>query len=150
MTIPTDTTELETVTAMRELAQALNAHDLGRIQALHADDFAGYNTGRPTPIVGSLELRAIFTRAFVGLPDFHVQIEEFVADGPRVCARWRVEATHKGPLLHIPATNRRVSFEGYSTLDVHAGQIKTSHTLWDMAGLLRQVGLLPALPNDPR
>lgn len=150
MTIPTEMTERETLTVARELARALNAHDLEHIQALHTDDFTGYDTGRPTPIVGALEMRQIFTHAFIGLPDFHVHVEDFIADGSRVATRWRVEATHKGTLLNIPSTNRRVSFEGYSTLNVQGGQIKTSHTLWDMAGLLRQVGLLPALPNDPR
>lgn len=150
MSTETETTEIQALGVARELARALNAHDLERIQALHTEDFAGYDTGRPTPIVGALEIRAIFMHAFIGLPDFHVHVADFIADGPRVAARWRVEATHKGTLLNIPATNRRVSFEGYSTLSVQGEQVKSSHTLWDMAGLLRQVGLLPALPNDLR
>jgi steroid delta-isomerase-like uncharacterized protein len=140
--------ELQALGVARNLARALNAHDLDRIEALHSLDFTGFDTGRPTPMVGAREIRSIFGYAFAGLPDFGVQVVDFVKDGSRIATRWRVEGTHRGVLLNIPPTLRRVSFEGYTVLTVQNDQIKSSHTLWDMAGLLRQLGLLPALPNE--
>ena len=141
-------TEIQALSVARNLARALNAHDLERVQALHAEDFTGFDTGRPTPIVGTAEIRKILMHTFAGLPDFRVQVADFIGDGSRIATRWRAEGTHRGVLLHIPATQRRVSFEGYTVLTVQDGCIKSSHTLWDMAGLLRQLGLLPALPNE--
>jgi steroid delta-isomerase-like uncharacterized protein len=144
----TDRTTIEALSVARNLARALNAHDLERIESLHRQDFTGYDTGRPTPIVGAQEIRNIFGYAFAGLPDFRVQVVDFIKDGSRIATRWRVEGTHKGTLLNIPPTLRQVSFEGYTVLTVQGDCIKSSHTLWDMAGLLRQLGLLPALPNE--
>lgn len=145
---PTEQTEIQALSVARNLARALNAHDLERIEALHSQDFTGYDTGRPTPIVGAQEIRNIIGYAFAGLPDFRVQVVDFIADGSRISTRWRVEGTHKGTLLNIPPTLRRVSFEGYTVLTLQDELIKSSHTLWDMAGLLRQLGLLPSLPNE--
>ncbi len=144
---PSEDPETQVLGVARNLARALNSHDLERIEALHASDFTGYDTGRPTPIVGPQEIRNIFDYAFVGLPDFRVHVLDFIADDSRTATRWRVEGTHRGSLLHIPPTMRHVSFEGYTVLTVEHQLIKSSHTIWDMAGLLRQLGLLPALPT---
>jgi steroid delta-isomerase-like uncharacterized protein len=136
------------LTVVRQLVKVLNVKDMDAAQQLHSEDYSGFDTTHSTPTVGPLEARAVYARAAAAFPDFHLRIVDLITDRRRVSAHWIFEGTHLGSLLHIPATQRHVSFEGYTMLTVEAAGIQSSHTLWDMAGLLRQLGLLPALPED--
>jgi hypothetical protein len=40
-------------------------------------------------------------------PTGHVSIEELIAEDDKVAARWRCDATHRGPLMGIPARQTR-------------------------------------------
>jgi hypothetical protein len=59
-----------------------------------------------------------------------------------------MEAEHAGSFLQIPATNRSVTVRGISMLSVRDGKITRGIHLWDLAGLLRDVNLLPNLPGS--
>ena len=132
----------------RKLVKALNAKDIDAAQQLHAEDYSGFDTTWSTPTIGPLEVQAVYARAASAFPDFHLRIVDVIAEQARVSTHWHFEGTHLGSLLNIPATHRHVRFEGYTALTVENAHIKSSHTLWDMAGLLRQLGLLPALPEN--
>jgi predicted ester cyclase len=45
------------------------------------------------------------------LPDLTASEQDIVAEGDTVAVRYIVEATHKGDLLGIPATGRRVRWD---------------------------------------
>ena len=47
-----------------------------------------------------------------GSADFHNEIVELVCDGGRAAARHRFTGTHTGPLLGLPATQRRIPLLG--------------------------------------
>jgi predicted ester cyclase len=47
-----------------------------------------------------------------GSADFHNEIVELVCDGGRAAARLRFTGTHTGPLLGLPATQRRFEYAG--------------------------------------
>jgi len=47
--------------------------------------------------------------------------------------------------MNIPATGRTVAVLGATFLTVRDGLIAGSETVWDIAGFLRSVGLLPDL-----
>jgi len=46
-------------------------------------------------------------------------------------------------MLGIPATGKSVSFKGVSMLRYRKNMVVTDTRIWDLAGLLRQIGLLP-------
>lgn len=78
-------------------------------------------------------------------PDLNFTVEETVIDGDRVAQIWRTHATHRGPLLNIPATGRRIAVRGASLLTFREGRLYRAVYIWDVAGLLREIGLLPEL-----
>ena len=47
--------------------------------------------------------------------------------------------------MNIPATGRAVRVCGVSLLTIVDGQIRQARHIWDVAGMLRNIGLLPAL-----
>ena len=58
---------------------------------------------------------------------------------------WTARGTRRGPLLNIPATGRQVEVRGVSVLTYRERKLFRALYLWDLAGLLRDIGLLPSL-----
>jgi predicted ester cyclase len=78
-----------------------------------------------------------------GFPDVISTIEDLVAEGDKVVARWRAQATHQGEYMGIPPTGNRVEFTGISVYRIEAGKIAESWTAEDDLGLMRQIGAIP-------
>ena len=47
--------------------------------------------------------------------------------------------------MRIPPTGREVAVRGVSILTIADGKVTHGETIWDTAGLLRALGLLPEL-----
>ena len=128
-----------------ELLEACNAHDLEGVAALHAPDYEGVDVGEATPQHGPQGIRQSLARYLLAFPDLHLTIEEPVAAGDRVVLTWAARGTHRGTLMHIPATGRGVVVRGVSLLTISGGRVTRGLYIWDVAGLLRSLGLLPDL-----
>ena len=78
-----------------------------------------------------------------GFPDVVSTIEDLIAEGDKVVARWRARATHQGEYMGIPATSKEVEFTGVSVYRIEAGKIAESWNVEDELGLMRQIGAVP-------
>ncbi len=78
-----------------------------------------------------------------GFPDVVSTIEEIVAEGDKVVARWRSRATHQGEYMGISPTGKEVEFTGISIYRIEEGKIAESWNSEDQLGLLRQIGGVP-------
>ena len=78
-----------------------------------------------------------------GFPDVISTIEDIVAEGDRVVARWRARATHLGEYVGVPPTGKEVEFTGISMYRIEGGRIAESWTVEDELGLMRQIGAVP-------
>jgi steroid delta-isomerase-like uncharacterized protein len=78
-----------------------------------------------------------------GFPDVVSTIEDLIAEGEKVAARWRARATHRGEYVGVPPTGREVEFTGISVYRIEGGKIAQSWTVEDELGLLRQIGAVP-------
>jgi steroid delta-isomerase-like uncharacterized protein len=58
---------------------------------------------------------------------------------------WIARGTQQGTLMNIPPTGRAVEVQGMTLFTVQDGQIARSQSVWDLAGMLRAIGLLPEL-----
>jgi steroid delta-isomerase-like uncharacterized protein len=126
----------------RFVRDLLNDENPSAVDQLLAEDFVLRLPGH-APVQG----REAFTQAVqewrAAFPDWRVSIEELIAEGDRVAARWRCEATHQGPLLGIPATDRRVSWTANDILRIQDNKIVENTAEEDMFGLMRQLGAIP-------
>ena len=78
-----------------------------------------------------------------GFPDVVSTIEDLIAEGDKVVARWRSRATHQGEYMGIPPTGKEVEFTGISFYRIEGGKIAQSWNIEDQLGLLRQIGAFP-------
>lgn len=128
-----------------ELVAAWNSHDLDRTAALYAPDYFGEDISEPRPQQGRQAMIEGMARLLQAFPDLQVAMDEFVVEGNRIVLFWTMQGTHRGRMMKIPATGRPVAVRGVSLLEVHDGLIVRSVRLWDVAGLLRKLRLLPDL-----
>jgi predicted ester cyclase len=78
-----------------------------------------------------------------GFPDVVSTIEDLIAEGDKVVARWTSHATHRGEYMGIPPTGREVEFAGISVYRIERNRITESWTVEDELGLMRQIGTVP-------
>jgi steroid delta-isomerase-like uncharacterized protein len=83
---------------------------------------------------------AIFRTAF---PDVHLTIEDMLAEGDRVVARYTAHATHTGEFFGIPATGKQVVVTGISLSRIAGGKIVEQWGNQDDLGMLQQLGVVP-------
>jgi len=128
------------------LFDALNAHEADRAARQLAASYHGIDATRSAVTVGRDDARAeIQTGLNAFDPTFSIQ--QCVADPPYVSVFWHMEAVHEGPFLQIPPTDQPVSVSGTGLFTVRDGRVTRGVHLWDLAGLLRAVNLLPDLPG---
>ena len=74
-------------------------------------------------------------------PDFEQTIDRIVVDGVGGSAfvRLRCRGTHRGPLSGLPATGRRVDYEGAARFEIREGRIADIWILGDLHGLVRRL-----------
>jgi predicted ester cyclase len=75
-----------------------------------------------------------------GFPDVISTIEDLIAEGDKVVARWRSRATHQGDYMGIAPSGNEVEFTGISFYRIEEGKIAQSWTSEDQLGLMRQIG----------
>jgi predicted ester cyclase len=80
---------------------------------------------------------ADFQRSF---PDVISTIEDLIAEGDKVVARWRSLATHRGEYMGTPASGKEVQFTGIPIYRIEGSKIAQSWTVEDQFGLMRQIG----------
>ena len=130
---------------VEDLLGAWNAHDTGRIKSFYAAEYVGVDVGQAEPQRGPQGISRSVDRYLQAFPDLRLVEEDVVIEGDRAVLVWTAHGTHGGKLMNIPPTGRKVSVRGVSVLTIENGKIASGLYVWDAAGLLRTIGLLPEL-----
>ncbi len=130
------------------LLSAWNSHDHEMIASFYAPDYEGIDVAWATPRFGPEGVRQTVARYLAAFPDLHFTEEATLIQGTRAALFWVARGTHQGKLLNIPATGREINVRGVSLLTIIEDKITHSLHLWDVAGLLRNLNLLPELPEQ--
>ncbi len=116
---------------------------------IFAADFSGYDVTDHTIMTGPEGAERTRQRLHHSFPDIVFERLETIREGNRISVYWTARGTHRGVMLNIPPTGRSVEVNGVTLLYLERGKIKRSVHLWDLAGLLRALGLLPELDSRP-
>ena len=128
----------------QQIFDTFNTHDAEGTAALFAEDAVLHDSGVTRPAVGPQQIAALYTRHYAAIPDAHVRVDRMVAEADTVVVEWTSSGTHRGKLMGIPPTGKPVNFKGVSLIRYRSGLAIADTRVWDLAGLLRQIGLLPS------
>jgi steroid delta-isomerase-like uncharacterized protein len=75
-------------------------------------------------------------------PDIRLNIEDIIAEGETVMARWSCRGTHKGDLSGIEPTGKPFNISGVSIARFANGKMAEGWVNWDALGLMQQLGVV--------
>ena len=106
-----------------------------------APGFRRHDPGLPFEVVGPAGIKRLAEALLPGIPDLRLPIEDVVAEGDKVLVRLRVQGTHGGELMGIPATGRPIDIGVLDLFMIRDAKLVEHWALLDNLGLLRQVGV---------
>ena len=130
---------------VNNLFVAWNSHDVEQAEKFYAENYVGVDVAQAVPQQGRAGFRSFFTQYLNAVPDFRFIVDDIIAEGNRVAVEWNVCGTHRGALMNIPPTGKSIASRGVSLFTVENDRIQQATYVWDLAGLLRNLGLLPEL-----
>jgi len=87
---------------------------------------------------------------FGAFPDWQVTVEDMIAEGDKVVARYTAHGTQRGELLGIPATGKSVTTTAIDIFRIADSKIAEHRVESDTLGLMQQLGVLLAPGQAPR
>jgi steroid delta-isomerase-like uncharacterized protein len=127
----------------RRMVEAWNRGDLAALDDLIAPDYVFHDPADPALPPGPRGAKAQVTAFRAAFPDLRLTVEDEIAEGAKVVQRLTATGTHRGPFAGVPATGKPVTMSSIEVLRVERGKIAEHWDEFDMAGLLRQLGVLP-------
>jgi len=120
-----------------------NKGNLDAVADLLTSDFVDHAAppGFPQGLEGAKQVFMMYRGAF---PDFRLTVEDVIAEGDKVVARWVTQGTHQGELMGIPPTGKRATVTGIDVFRFAGGKIAEHWAQFDMLGMLQQLGVIPA------
>ena len=100
--------------------------------------------GRSEPMRGPAGYLAIIQMMRGGFPDIQWTLEEMVAEGDKVAARFTMRGTHLGTFFGTSSTGKTIAVQALNIYRLSDGQIIEETGQPDLLGLLQQIGAVPA------
>ena len=127
---------------------AWDSHDTDGFAALFADDFVYTDDSLPAPMRSKDDVRTYMQAWYTAFPDMRATGTNRVVGEDSVAAEIEFTGTNSGPLAmggqEIPATGRTVKGHGTYFAKAKDGMITEFHAHPDIAGMMMQLGLMPA------
>ncbi len=137
------TPEENKLIASRDAVEVWNEANLSLIDQIVGEGFVG-NYDLAT-VAGLEAYKQYVSESLATYPDYHITIEDIVAEGDLVFLRTTITATHLGPLGSIPATGMPWTESAIAMYRIAGGKIVETWQLNDMLSVLMQIGLVPPL-----
>lgn len=135
----------QTQAVVRQILAAWNSHDPARVAAHYTEDCRVVDVAIAQPPVGCEGVRQMFEAYYHAFPDLEITSDAIIIDGDQVAIFWTARASHQGSILSIPPSGRAVTTRGVNHLVLRDDKVCETLTIWDVAGMLRGLGLLPDL-----
>ena len=107
---------------------------------LLAPDFVGHDPTGET--FGRQEWRQSLLILRETFPDYHLTVEDMIADGDRVAWRWTMHGTDRGGLAGRPPTGKEATMYGINVERLRDGRIVESWSSSDHTPMLQALGIL--------
>jgi len=118
---------------------AWNSHNPDALVAVFTDDAVYEDVPFGVVSHGSAEIRAFAQFFFTVVPDLKVELVNSELKGGHGTIEWVFSGTDVG----IYKTGKKFSVRGATVMDVHGTKISRNLDYYDLATILRELGLLP-------
>lgn len=123
------------------LFDELNQGNTDIMDEVFADNFIRYAPDGQT--MGKNDYKQLMGMLSVALPDNWSRLEDVVAEGDRVVFRFTWGGTHKGNLMGIPPTDKKIEMKEAYFARFENGKIAEYVNFMDRLSLMQQVGTPP-------
>lgn len=132
------------VSLVRRGIEAVNSGTMAQVAPeILAPDFVRHDLAEAFPeFITAARVTDLTSLLRIAIPDYNQEILDIFSSGDRVAMRWVVRGTHRGELLGAPATGNAIGMSGINIYRVANDRIAEVWNLADLAGLLRQLGVL--------
>ena len=102
-----------------------------------------YVPGRSEPVQGPAGYLTVIGMMRAGFPDIQWTLEEMIAEGDKVAARFTMQGTHQGAFFGIPPSGKKIEVTAMNFYRVSDEKFVEEHGQPDLLGLLPQIGAVP-------
>ena len=135
--------EEENKSLVRRMFEELNKGNLASIDDLYAADFVWHAPGG-SEHYDRETMKGMLASFLTTFPDFHVTIEDLIAEGDKVVLRFASTATHQGEYLGMAPTGKQVKSPGITIYRITGGKVVEEWAERDMLGPMQQLGAIPS------
>jgi steroid delta-isomerase-like uncharacterized protein len=102
----------------------------------------------PLPSSPGIEgINEVITACRAAFEHLNVTIEDMVAEGNNVAARFTARGVHKGNFMGLPATGKPITMTGIEIFRIKDGKIAELWGEANLLGLMQQLGIIPVPEN---
>jgi steroid delta-isomerase-like uncharacterized protein len=130
--------------AMRRFTEFINTASEELAGELIAADAIFFVPGRPDPMRGPAGYMSILGMMRGGFSDIQWTLEETIAEGDKVAARFTMRGRQDGAFFGVPATGKRIEVRAMNFYRFSGEQIVEEYGQPDLLSLLQQIGAVPA------
>lgn len=121
--------------------KGFNEGDFQGLEQYFAPGYQVYAPGMP-PLAGASAFRMAVEMWRSAFPDIHVTVEDVAGEDDRVYCRFITRGTHRGSLLGIPATGKKVTVHEMSCHRLADGKVVESWIGDNVPSIFQQIGAL--------
>jgi len=129
----------------RLFEEVWNKSNLPVAEEVFAPSYVHHDPATPDVGRGPESEKKRATLYHTAFPDLRLTIEDIIAEGETVMARWSCRGTHKGDLSGIAPTGKQFTISGVSIVRFANGKMVEGWINWDALGLMQQLGVVPEL-----
>jgi steroid delta-isomerase-like uncharacterized protein len=134
---------------MRKFAEFINSASKQLAEELISPEAIFFVPGRPEPMRGPAGYLAIIGMMRAGFPDIQWSLDEVIAEGDKVAARFTMRGLHQGEFFGVPPSEKRIEVKAMNFYRIADGKFVEEHGQPDLLGLLQQIGAVPVQKNAP-
>ena len=133
----------ENRTLVRRLYEEGNKKKLAIFDELIAPTCVASLAGIAEPLHGPQALKQTAQVYNTAFPDLQVTVDDMTCEGDKVVVRWTAQGTHKGELMSLAPTGKRLKATGIDIFRITNGKIVAIWGQFDVLSILKQLDVLP-------
>jgi steroid delta-isomerase-like uncharacterized protein len=132
--------------------EAMNKHNPAMMDSLITADFVEHQNPPGMKIKNRDDLKKMFADFITGFPDLNFKVNFMVADSDMVVTHYTFTGTNSGPMMGMPATNKKNIYDGVDIVRFNKDGKGIEHWGYFEEGkMMTQLGMMPemgAMPSD--